>query len=363
LRFTVWEDELYPEQNVVVDLPLTDKIASLKDLSTDLGFPDYVDTNYFPLKRAIVTLWAAKHAHELHEMFPETSERVAKHPITMLLFGGAAFRVRCPSCNAPGSPFNRPINDVDFVIMRRDHRDVRRLLLQLANICGTQYMHFMTHHDKRFTSLQAGNRILLRAVGQIRNDGVPVIAALDILSEKIEMRHTIDVKDDFKSAHENMFTLSLVSLLLTKTQFIFDMDRGMEEGLQRAGEAYRVLPHAFYRNDRLLVGMERKDFLDVAALLLDHELGDGPDRLDIEALANRLRKNEKLALTARLNIENMLSNMEMIRNLGATSSQVDTIERHLRAILERIPVVDKRWSKAWWRTDIETPHIPFSATP
>jgi hypothetical protein len=327
------------------------------ELKHDLGLPNYVSTEYFPMKRAIVTLWAAKHAHELHNIVPDVRKRVAKKPLKLILFGGAAFKIRCPSCNVTNGPFNRPINDVDFVMPKKSYKEIKSLLLELSEICGTEYLCFMTHHDGRFSSLQAGNRILLRAFDEITPEGTPVVGPVDILADRIEMRHTIDVRDDLENAAANMFTISPLNLLLTKTQFIFPADIEMKERFQKAGEAYRILPYEFGK--KILVGMERKDFMDVAALLLDHGFGSASEEINIEALRRTFKGNDKLALTVSLNLQNMLSNLEMVKGSGATENQVAMIEKQLRTLLDDAPEIRHGRNGPWWNTAVETPKIPF----
>jgi len=42
--------------------------------------------------------------------------------------------------------------------------DVKKLLLSLGDALGTQYTHFMTNFDRRWTALRGGKRILVRAL-------------------------------------------------------------------------------------------------------------------------------------------------------------------------------------------------------
>ena len=73
-----------------VELPLTSKVNP-EEIRDKLGLPSYIDLDYFPMKSALVILWAAMNAPRLHESYPKAFEkRVSKNLIPALLFGGAA---------------------------------------------------------------------------------------------------------------------------------------------------------------------------------------------------------------------------------------------------------------------------------
>jgi hypothetical protein len=52
-----------------VDLPLTSHVDPC-ELRKDLGLPSYIDLNYYPMRSAMVTIWAAVNAPRLHELYP-----------------------------------------------------------------------------------------------------------------------------------------------------------------------------------------------------------------------------------------------------------------------------------------------------
>ncbi|MCJ7561377.1 hypothetical protein MUO79_12310, partial [Candidatus Bathyarchaeota archaeon] len=94
-KFVLYEDmdgKVYD-----VDLPLTSNVDPLK-LRENLSIPSYVDLDYFPMKSAMVILWAAMNAPKLHEQYPDAFEKkVSDKPIPALLFGGAAVKIHCQS--------------------------------------------------------------------------------------------------------------------------------------------------------------------------------------------------------------------------------------------------------------------------
>ena len=47
-----------------VELPLTSNVDP-EEIREEIGVPSYVDMNYFPMKSAMVTIWAAVNAKEL----------------------------------------------------------------------------------------------------------------------------------------------------------------------------------------------------------------------------------------------------------------------------------------------------------
>jgi len=82
-----------------VELPLTSNVDP-EEIREELGVPSYVDMNYFPMKSAMVTIWAAVNAKELHKRYPQVfKKRVSKKPIPVLLFGGGAVKICCEDAN------------------------------------------------------------------------------------------------------------------------------------------------------------------------------------------------------------------------------------------------------------------------
>jgi hypothetical protein len=106
--------------------------------------------------------------------------------------------------------------------------------------------------------------------------------------------------------------------------------------------------------------MEDKDMRDVAAAVLDHEIGKGPDRLNIDKLGVKLLEDWKLWKTCTMNLTNIYKNLSSVMKKFAVS-QEDTSKIHdrLGAILDALntrfrpkkPFLTFS-NKQWWQ-DVE----------
>src|SRR3989304_567023 len=86
-----------------VTLPLTSNVDPVQ-LRTSLGIPDYVDLDYFPMKSAMVTLWASMTAPKLHEQYASAFEKkVRGEPVPAWPAGGPRVNVRCQGANGKAS--------------------------------------------------------------------------------------------------------------------------------------------------------------------------------------------------------------------------------------------------------------------
>ncbi len=132
--------------------------------------------------------------------------------------GGIAVWMRCPSLRTADPP--REFHDLDLMGTSRAARETARLLADQG---------YEPH--ERFNKLNGGRRLLFFDA----RDGRRV----DVFLDRLEMCHTLDVRDRLELEPE---TLPLADLLLTKLQIVRLTDR---------------------------------DAADVAALLADHDLSDG----------------------------------------------------------------------------------------
>lgn len=350
----LWQHEVFPDQTVKINLPLTSKIDPV-ELKSDLGLPEYVDLSHFQLRKAAVILWGCKHAHELHQMYPEiVGKKISNRPIRVLLFGGAGVRMCCPSANVQGSPFNRTVNDVDFLVSGEHCKELRNLLLLLGDVAGTMYLHFVTPYEERYNTIRV-QRLLLRTFSGFSEDGTPRVSLMDVLSNQVEMRHTVDVRDDLRDYERLTHVISPHNLLLTKLQYILDLPK--EETLpklEKYDETYRILPYEHFDESRALIGMETKDLLDTACLLLDHDFGENAGQINLDVMKKKLR-NDKFRLTVRLNLQNMANNLERLRKLGAGEHELRIVKSRAERILAELPKTDYAWSKPWWNIDVEAP--------
>jgi len=344
-------------EEISVDLPLTSTV-DVGQLKGEIGLPEYVDMDYFPMRRAVVTIWAAKHAHELHKLFPQRVEkRVEKKPISVLLFGGGGFRLCCPSSNASGGPFSRDLKDVDIIVSKRQATDFYRMLLLLSEICGSKFLHFRTPSDKYFNAIRHGDRYRIRAIDSVNPDGTPVPGVMDILCDHIDLRHKMDAKEALRDPEGNFYTIGLEGLILSKCMFIMEVPEAKVPALKDSGQEHRILNYPHYGPDAVLIGMEEKDTKDVCAAFLDHEIGEGYGEINPRKIGDILKRDKKFRKTVRLNLENIVRNEEYLAPLGVSAADISTIVERINTTLQSIEQSRERWDKPWWNTDVETPDI------
>jgi len=338
-----------------VELPLTSSVDA-GELRESLGLSSYIDLDYFPMRSAMVTLWAAVNAPKLHEIYPNAFEkRVSDKPIPALLFGGAAVKIHCKSANAGGS-LKRTIKDTDFIVPKRQGMDFFKLLLNMDKAFGTQHKSFATANDRRFNMWRSGERYRLTTINGITEEGLPKITVLDLFCDCIDLRHKVEVKDVFERFRENLYTIGLEHLLLSKAQFILDMPKECTEQLKQCECDYRILSYPYYAEDKIIVGMEDKDTKDVCAVFLDHDVGKGAESIDSQEMRKILERDKKLALTVTLNLKNLVDKAELLRR-WMSKSEVSIVADRISALLKDLPTIDKKWDKPWWNTAVETPII------
>jgi hypothetical protein len=170
----------------------------------------------------------------------------ADRGIPVRLIGGVAVWARCPSARIPA--LRRDYGDVDIISLRRASRD----LIRFAESMGYQ-------PDKLFNALHGAQRLNFTDA----STGRP----LDVLLDRFAMCHTIDLRDRLTI---DPVTIPLADLLLTKLQ---------------------------------VVRINRKDLLDLTALLADHPLGgQEADSIDLGRLTGLLGKDWGFEHTARLSL-------------------------------------------------------------
>ncbi|MDH5635615.1 MAG: hypothetical protein OEY47_02995 [Candidatus Bathyarchaeota archaeon] len=338
-----------------VELPLTSKVDP-EEIREELGVPSYVDMNYFPMKSAMVTIWAALNAKELHKQYPEAfKKRVSKKPIPTLLFGGAAVKICCKDANGR-SPLSRKIKDTDYIVPKKQGLDFYKLLLKMDKAFGTYYKSFATMNDRRFIAWRHGERYRVTTIEGIAEEGIPIVGVMDVLCDRIDLRHEINVEDAFERYKENLYTIGLEYLILSKTQFIMDYPKENLDKLKEHEQEYRILPYHHYADDKVVLGMEDKDVKDVCAIFLDHSIGNGIGEISSEKIGKVLKKDQKLALTTTLNLANLAEKTDMLKR-WVKKSECATITDRIQTLLKGVPKVDKKWDRPWWNTAVETPVI------
>jgi len=340
-----------------VTLPLTSNVDPL-ELREKLGIPDYVDLDYFPMKSAMVTLWGSMNAPQLHQQYPSAFDRrVCDKPITALLFGGAAVKIHCQSANGKG-PLARSIKDTDFIVPKKQGMNFFKMLLGIGKAYGTMYISFATSNDRRFNTWRYGERYRLTTVNGITAEGEPTITVMDIFCDRVTLRHKVEIKDSglFERYKENICTIGLEGLLLTKGQFIFDMPAETAEDLKQKNQGYRLLEYPYFPKDRIVIGMEEKDFKDVAAIFLDHGIGNGKEQINPQIIRKAFDKDKKLALSVTLNIMSLVKKPEILSK-WLSKNQEAAVKAKVEELFKQLPTVDKKWDKPWWDTEVETPII------
>jgi hypothetical protein len=102
--------------------------------------------------------------------------------------------------------------------------------------------------------------------------------------------------------------------------------------------------------------MEDKDIKDVCAIFLDHEIGNGAGKIDAHKLRRILDKDKKFALTATLNLRNIVDRTDLLGK-WMSKNEISKVTSGIELLLKELPVVDKKWDKPWWDTAVETPII------
>jgi hypothetical protein len=338
-----------------IDLPLT-SLVDIKAIMKELGLPSYVDLDYFPMRSAIVTIWASQKASELHRMYPKAFEKkVSKNPISALLFGGAAMKVHCAHSNGKG-PLSRAIKDVDFIVQKKQGSSFCKLLLNMDKAFGTQYKYFRTKGDKLFNAMRQGERYRIRTVNGITDEGFPTVTVLDVFCDSIDLRHKIEVEDSFDRCRENLYTIGLEYLILSKAQFIMDFPKADVHLLEKQHQDFRILPYSSYSSDRVILGMEEKDVKDVCAIFRDHSVGEGAEEIDKGKMRKVLEKDRKLALTVTLNLQNIARRTELLGKWLDANEASRVVDR-IHTLLGAFPAIENKWDKPWWNTAVETPII------
>jgi len=338
-----------------VELPLTSKVDP-EEIRGKLGLPSYIDLGYFPMKNALVTVWAALNAPELHNWYPDAFEkRVSDRPIPVLMFGGAAVKIHCKHANGNGS-LARSIKDTDFIVPKKQGSSFYKLLLGMDRAFGTRYTSFRTKSDAIFIGMRHGERYRIRTINGMTEDGTPTVTVLDIFCDSINLRHKVDVREAFERYKENLYTIGLENLIISKAQFIMDFPKERLEELKKCECDYRILPYPYYASDMFVLGMEEKDVKDVCAIFLDHPIGKGSEEIDADRMRKALEKDPKLALTVTLNLQNLAEKPETLERWLKKSDAVTVVDR-IQGVLDVLPKVDKKWNKPWWDTAVETPMI------
>jgi hypothetical protein len=301
-------------------------------------------------------LWAAHNAPELHKHHPTAyQKKISNKPVNVLLFGGAAVKIHCEHANG-SHKLARSIKDTDYIVPKKQGNDFYKLLLGMEKAFGTCYKSFKTKSDAIFNAMRQGERYRIRTINGVTQDGTPTVTVLDLFCDSISLRHKINIKEEFNRSEEDLHTIGLENLILSKAQFIMDFPKENIETLRKHNNEFRVLDYPYYAEDKLVLGMEEKDVKDVSVIFLDHPLGNTIEEIDADKMRKTLEKDKKLALTATLNLQNMAERLETLKK-WMTKNETSTVVDTIQSLLKALPKIDKKWDKPWWNTAVETPKI------
>jgi hypothetical protein len=180
--------------------------------------------------------------------FRRISSESDRRGLALRLFGSVGFYVHARTPALFGQLGRDRINDLDFIGRSEERGEYKQLFKDLDY-----------RVDQDLLVAAEGRRFLF----SLERD--PAIE-VDLFIDRLEMCHTIELRDRLSLAPG---TLPLVDLLLEKLQ---------------------------------IVELNRKDMVDVAVLLADHDLGSEPDAIDVARAAELLADDWGFYYTATQNI-------------------------------------------------------------
>jgi len=172
-----------------------------------------------------------------------------KAGVKVKLLGGAGIHLHSPSAAHP--PLKRRYGDLDFAISKKHRKGVLDLFPALGYEANDRFN--LMNGDRRLYFYDAGNS-----------------RQVDIFIDVFKMSHVIDLRGRLEDEGP---CASPADLLLSKLQI------------------YEV---------------NRKDLVDVIALVLDHPIGSGPDEIDAAYIAKLVANDWGFYRTVQLNIEKLL---------------------------------------------------------
>ena len=199
--------------------------------------------------------------------------------LSFRLTGGVAVALRCPSAASP--VLSRAYADIDGVVRRKDRRELGEVLHTLGYDA-----------DRNFNALHGEIRLLFRD----RTTGRQV----DVFVDRIEMCHSIDLRtrlvlDDV--------TVTLADLLLMKLQ---------------------------------IVETNRKDILDILALLVDQDFSPDESGINLEYIGRLASRDWGLWRTTTMIADRSLQFANGLIGFEARTRIQDQVERYRRT-LEGVP--------------------------
>jgi hypothetical protein len=204
--------------------------------------------------------------------------------IPLRMMGGVAVAIRCESARRP--PLSREYADIDVVAPARKGRAIREMMEELGY-----------EQDQAFNALHGGHRLYFWDPVNERQ--------VDVFLDKVEMCHAFDFS---KRIDVNEKTLSLADLLLLKLQ---------------------------------IVETNNKDYLDMLALLADHDLTPDDEGINLRYVSELAADDWGLWRTTTSSAERL---DHVAREIGGFE-QTARVHEQIRALLTALEEAPK--SRKW----------------
>ena len=235
------------------------------------------------------------------------AEAAKRAGVKVKLLGGAGINMHSPSAGRP--PLKRKYGDLDYAIAKRDRKSVLSLFPSLGY-----------EANERFNLMNGDTRLYFYDADHGRQ--------VDIFIDVFKMSHVIDLRGRLNGDGP---CASPADLLLSKLQ-IYEINR--------------------------------KDLIDVIALVLDHPIGEGDDAIDARYVARLACEDWGLCRTVQLNIPkllHMLDELEVDREVvrsrvAEIQAAIDAGPKPLRWRL-RAQVGDRL---QWYELpeEVRSPYVP-----
>ena len=235
------------------------------------------------------------------------AEAAKRAGVKVKLLGGAGINMHSPSAGRP--PLKRKYGDLDYAIAKRDRKSVLSLFPSLGY-----------EANERFNLMNGDTRLYFYDADHGRQ--------VDIFIDVFKMSHVIDLRGRLNGDGP---CASPADLLLSKLQ-IYEINR--------------------------------KDLIDVIALVLDHAIGEGDDAIDARYVARLACEDWGLCRTVQLNIPKLLHTLdelevdrEVVRSrVAEIQAAIDAGPKPLRWRL-RAQVGDRL---QWYELpeEVRSPYVP-----
>jgi len=235
------------------------------------------------------------------------AEAAKRAGVKVKLLGGAGINMHSPSAGRP--PLKRKYGDLDYAIAKRDRKSVLSLFPSLGY-----------EANERFNLMNGDTRLYFYDADHGRQ--------VDIFIDVFKMSHVIDLRGRLNGDGP---CASPADLLLSKLQ-IYEINR--------------------------------KDLIDVIALVLDHPIGEGDDAIDARYVARLACEDWGLCRTVQLNIPKLLHTLdelevdrEVVRSrVAEIQAAIDAGPKPLRWRL-RAQVGDRL---QWYELpeEVRSPYVP-----